>query len=278
MHMQLRSQGRQLLFSTVRIETTALDGTPVGSGTSFIFRDPDADTGHELFLVSNKHVIESGWNAYVFFTEQSADGEPLLGRPLTVHMEGFSAQWHGHPDEDVDVAVIPLSWQLDLIAKDNRRAFLRPITADEVASDDDLASLDVASSVLFIGYPNGMFDQKHYTPIVRQGFLATPPELDFDGEPVFLIDASVFPGSSGSPVFAYEHSWDGNVVSAKLMGLISAVFTQRTNGEIEWAPAPTNLVPVPSVDQMIDLGVVFKARVIRETIAAFWRKVRENAA
>jgi hypothetical protein len=255
-----------------------VDGTPVGSGTSFVFHDPESDPGHELFLVSNKHVIESGWNAYVFFAQRGEDGKPILSQPLIVHMEGFSAQWHGHPEEGVDVAVMPLSWQLDLIAKDNRHAFLRPIRVEDLASDDDLAKLDVASPVIFIGYPNGMFDQKHHTPIVRQGFLATPPELDFDDEPVFLIDASVFPGSSGSPVFAYEHSWDGNVGSVKLMGLISAVFTQRTDGQIEWAPAPTNLVPIPTVDQMIDLGVVFKARLIRETIADFWRKNKENAA
>lgn len=194
--MKFQSQGRKLLFSTVRIETTAVDGTAVGSGTSFIFSDPASKTGHELFLVSNKHVIESGWNAHVFFTQISPDGNPLLGEPLVIRMEGFSAQWHGHPEEDVDIAVMPLSWHLDLIAKDNCRAFLRPITVDDLASEDELAGLDIASPVLFIGYPNGMFDQKHYTPIVRQGFLATPPELDFNDEPVFLIDASVFPGSS----------------------------------------------------------------------------------
>lgn len=254
-HMDLQSKGRQLLFSTVRIETTAIDGTPVGSGTSFVFHDHDSDPGHELFLVSNKHVIKSGWNAYVFFTEQSEDGKPILGEPFIVHMQGFEGQWCGHPDDDVDVAVMPLSWQLDLIAKDNHRAFLRPVTVDDLATMDDLVKLDVASPVLFVGYPNGMFDQKHYTPIVRQGFVATPAELDFDGKPVFLIDASVFPGSSGSPVFSYEHSWDGNIVTVKLLGLISAVFTQRTDGEIEWIPAPTNVVPIPTVRQMIDLGV-----------------------
>ena len=274
--MKLRSQGKQLLFCTIRIETTAVDGTPVGSGTSFVFRDPDSVSGHELFLVSNKHVIKSGWNAYLFFTKQSEDGKPILGDYFTVHMEGFEVQWCGHPNENVDVAVMPLSWQLDFIAKDNCRPFLRPITADDLASDDDIVKLDIASPVVFVGYPNGMFDQKHYTPIVRQGFVATPAELDFNGEPVFLIDASVFPGSSGSPVFLYEHSWDGDIARIKLLGLISAVFTQRTDGEIQWMPAPTNVVPIPTVRQMIDLGIVFKARLIRETIAHFWRMNRDK--
>lgn len=274
--MKLRSQGKQLLFSTVRIETTAVDGTPVGSGTSFVFRDPDSVSGHELFLVSNKHVIKSGWNAYLFFTKQSEDGKPILGDYFTVHMEGFEVQWCGHPDENVDVAVMPLSWQIDFIAKDNCRPFLRPISVDDLASESDFVKLDIASPVVFVGYPNGMFDQKHYTPIVRQGFVATPAELDFNGEPVFLIDASVFPGSSGSPVFFYEHSWDGDIARVKLLGLISAVFTQRTDGEIQWMPAPTNVVPIPTVRQMIDLGVVFKARLIRETIAHFWSQQKEK--
>jgi hypothetical protein len=32
------------------------------------------------------------------------------------------------------------------------------------------------------------------------------------------------------------------------------------------------------MDQMIDLGVVFKARLIREAIADFWSKKKESAA
>src|SRR5437763_136516 len=32
------------------------------------------------------------------------------------------------------------------------------------------------------------------------GVTANPLQADYDGRPVFLIDASVFPGSSGSPV------------------------------------------------------------------------------
>lgn len=165
-----KARGRQLLFSTVRIETTQRDGSPVGSGTGFVFHDSGSDKGHGLFLVSNKHVIQSGWNAYVFFTRESEGGTPIIGEPFYVHIDGFEHQWHGHPRPEVDVAVMPLSWQLDLVAKGNARAFLRPVTVEAVANQEDFANLDVASTVIFIGYPNGMFDQKHYTPIVRQGF------------------------------------------------------------------------------------------------------------
>ena len=40
-------------------------------------------------------------------------------------------------------------------------------------------------------------------PILRRGTTATPIALNFEGRPEFLIDAAVYPGSSGSPVFVY---------------------------------------------------------------------------
>ena len=38
-------------------------------------------------------------------------------------------------------------------------------------------------------------------PIIRRGITASPVWNDFDNTPSFLVDAGVFPGSSGSPVF-----------------------------------------------------------------------------
>ena len=123
---------------------------------------------------------------------------------------------------------------------------------------------------MFVGFPNGMFDEKHYLPIFRRGYVATSPDLDFNGAPLFLIDASVFPGSSGSPVFTVGDSLIGGTPALKFLGIIAAVYTQPTDGRITWRTAPTNQVPVPELDQMIDLGVVYKARCVRETISDFY--------
>jgi Trypsin-like peptidase domain len=261
---------KQLLYTSVRIETTLRDGS-TGVGTSFVFRDAASPEGQQLFLVSNKHVVAKSETGTVFFMERSADGQPLLGEPFLVKSERFAHQWHGHPDDSVDIAVMPLSYQLDMIGKGGAILHLRPVLSGEIADPSVFGNLDIATPVLFVGFPNGMFDEKHYLPIVRRGYVATSPDLDFNGRPVFLIDASVFPGSSGSPVFTVGDSLIGGTPALKLLGVISAVYTQSTDGTISWRPVPTNQVPVPSINQMIDLGVVFKSRCIRETISSFWR-------
>ena len=54
--------------------------------------------------------------------------------------------------------------------------------------------------ILMIGYPDGMSDSKNNLPIVRRGITATDYKIDYEGEKEFLIDASIFKGSSGSPI------------------------------------------------------------------------------
>lgn len=262
---------KRFLYTPVRVEMHLRDGG-VSTGTSFVFRDTTAPAAHQLFLVSNKHVIQDAETAYFFFTPKDSNGNPQLGEPFFLKSDMFSGQWHGHPNEDVDIAVMPLSWQLDMLERGGQTAHLNPVTTDDVAGENLLENLDISSPVLFVGFPNGMFDEKHYLPIFRRGYVATSPELDFNSDPVFLIDASVFPGSSGSPVFTVGDDLIGGTPPWKFLGVIAAVYTQPADGRITWQPTPTTQVPIPTIDQMIDLGVVFKARCVTETIASFWEE------
>lgn len=261
---------KEFLYSVVQIETTGKNGA-ISSGTSFVFKDLSSPIEHQLFLVSNKHVVSDAESGVVFLTKKDSNGMPILGDTIFLKNDGFAMQWYGHPEDNVDVSIMPLSWQLDLVAKDGSNVFLRPIILNDVAFDDVFDNLDVSAPILFIGFPNGMFDEKHYLPIVRRGYVATSPNLDFNGEPFFLIDASVFPGSSGSPVFTVGENIIGGTPALKLLGIVSAVYTQSTDGSISWIPAPSNMVPIPSIKQMIDLGIVFKVKCIEETIRDFWR-------
>lgn len=137
-----------------------------------------------------------------------------------------------------------------------------------------IGNLDALEEIAFAGFPNGIYDRANNLPIVRRGTTATPAYLDYEGNPVFLIDASVFPGSSGSPVFIYstspwvDRSGDTNIGGRRFMflGVLSSVFYRQEDGRLEFAEIPATLVPVVKTREMIDLGVVFKARTILETL------------
>lgn len=255
---------QQLLFNTVIIEAHDINNALIGSGTSFIVSDI-YNNNEELFLVTNKHVIDGAAIGYITFTEIENDS-PQIGKIFPVRIDGFESLFFGHPDPDVDIAVMPISWQLDLIQKDNVKAYLSKINTSIFISEAELDEFDVTREVIFVGYPNGLFDETNFTPIVRTGTIATPIQFDFSGEPIFIIDASVFPGSSGSPVFSYDRTLDNGFTNIKLLGIISAVFTQEDNGSIRLVPAPTQMMPLVEFKHMIDLGIVYKAKLIKETI------------
>ena len=68
----------------------------------------------------------------------------------------------------------------------------------------------------------------------------------FADEPQFMIDAAIYHGSSGSPVFLYNvGTWlnrEGVLQSGwrvSLLGVVWGVFEQPTDGEIHLVPAPT---------------------------------------
>lgn len=271
MNWENPSVAQQLLFATVRLETRNNADQPLSVGTSFVLAHEFVPGKRELFLVSNKHVIEGAQSAYLYFTRRAAHGGPAVGDTFFVRVDDFELQWHGHPELAADVAVYPLSWQLDLIERGGESPYLMQLSSSMLISREAADAADPFMPVLFVGYPNGLFDEKNYTPILRQATLATPLGLDFCGDPVFLIDGSVFPGSSGSPVYSYDLSIKGQIIDIRLLGILSAVFTQADTGEIVMQPAPVRTTPIVAFNQIIDLGVVMQARLIREAIEDFGR-------
>lgn len=136
--------------------------------------------------------------------------------------------------------------------------------------------LDALEEVIFVGYPVGLWDTTNLTPILRRGVTATPVFLDFQGKPQFLIDASVFPGSSGSPVFLYSAGWyskrDGSVVAGKrvkLLGVLSSVVRHLQESRVETIPTGEKGGQYATFREVVDLGFVFKSSTILETIQHF---------
>jgi len=281
-NMEVSSIAEQLYFTTVRVETVDTSNAK-GIGTSFIF-DYELEKKHYLFLVTNKHVISGAKNASLTFT-MAHEGEPLLGTGYRLVIENFEDIWHGHTNANIDVAITPLAPLIEHVKKAGVDIFFRSIGSELIPSEEALKKVDAIEEVIFIGYPVGIWDAKNLLPVVRKGITASPIVIDFQGEPQFLIDASIFSGSSGSPVFLYnpgiyKEKSGGTVVGTRLylLGIVASVFFQKDVNEIRVRSIPTVDMPVAISKQMIDLGIVFKASTIVEAIRIFLRERGELAS
>lgn len=137
----------------------------------------------------------------------------------------------------------------------------------DLLADFDEPELSIAENVYFVGYPAGRFDTSNNLPLMRIGMIASHPKFDFNGKPQFVIDAQVFPGSSGSPVYidlTYEYFRNGRIVvgerKLKLLGIVAQ--TMIRNNELQAVPSSTNYV----TQEVMGLGIVFKSTAIKELV------------
>lgn len=271
--MEVSSITEQLLFTTVRVETQEASGK-LGIGTSFVF-GYQSEGKEYPFLVTNKHVVSGVHKGRLTFI-QMRDGKPLLGTGYALDIDDFEQLWYGHLDQEVDIAVTPLVPLIEHVTKGGINIFFRMVGSDIVPSEETLKELDALEEVVFIGYPSGIWDTKNLLPIIRKGITATPIAIDFRGKSQFLIDASVFPGSSGSPVFLYNvgmyaQKSGGTVVGSRLLflGIVAEVFYQQEANEIQILPSSMAKKPVAISRQMVDLGIVYKASAIVEAVKSY---------
>ena len=251
-------------------------------GTGFIVRHKWAEDKSGPFLITNKHVVEGTKVGRLTFTisDQAPDERrPLMGRTTSVNVTGEPWGWIGHPSKDIDVAALPLVPVVNHLAERGDTPFYKSIQTDTIPGQDALDNFDALEEIMFVGYPSGIYDRVNNLPITRRGSTATPPSVDYEGKPIFLIDASVFQGSSGSPVLIYDngswHSRDGSLMAGQrffLLGVLGSVFYRETDGTLTFEEIPAAVQPVVRTTQMIDLGVVYKAATIVETIEYLLRQ------
>jgi S1-C subfamily serine protease len=247
---------KRLLFHTLRVDTTLLDGS-TGTGTAFVIAHPHA-RGQTLFVVTNRHIVEGVARGALVFAMAQGD-RPVLGSRFELAIEDFSEAWVVHPDPSVDLAIMPLQPLLEAARSQGVEPFWQAVDTRQALTAEASEHLDALEDVLFVGYPSGVWDQTHGTPILRRGITATPPALDFEGRPEFLIDAAVYPGSSGSPVFIASQSADGQP-RIGFAGVVAAVFFREEAHQLVPAPVPASHTQATVMGaEMIDLGLVIKA-------------------
>lgn len=232
--MNLNDLSTQLLFTTVPIWTESANGEQT-SATAFIYNVPIPNKPEQSvpLLVTNHHVVNGAKRGLIELIERSGD-QP--NREKRVRVELSADAFVQHTNAELDIAFIPLGPILNQLESTGRPAFFRSVTPDLVPVPDVLSELAAMEEVVFIGYPSGLRDEKNANPLIRRGITSTPVWNDFQGRPVFLIDAGVFPGSSGSPVFILNQgayaTKDGLVVGSRLLflGIICQSMVRTDSG------------------------------------------------
>ena len=200
--MNLNDLSTQLLYTTVPIWTELSTGGLM-SATAFIYNIPIPNKPDQSLpiLITNYHVVENATRGLIEMILQK-DGQPNPERRSRVELSGSLLSQF--TDKELDIALIPLGGILNQLGNSGNLVFFRSIAPDLVPNQEILSELAAMEEIVFIGYPSGLRDEKHSYPLIRRGITSTPVWNNFQGKQTFLIDAGVFPGSSGSPVFIFN--------------------------------------------------------------------------
>jgi hypothetical protein len=237
----------QLVHMTVRIECDL----GRSSGTGFIFNFCQQAGRHVPAIVTNKHVI-AGARLGAFHMTVAENGGPKYGEHVRVALDGFEARWVKHPNPDVDLAAFPLAPVLQAGRAQGTPLFHNAASKNLMADAAFMNELNAIEDVVMVGYPNGLWDKKNNLPIARRGVTATPPYLDFEGRPEFMIDCACFPGSSGSPVFLYHIGSYVNKSQNKVtLGGRIKLLGILWGGPQYLAPGVIKAVPIPTAVQQM---------------------------
>ncbi len=240
----------QIFFATVRIEKPIKNSM----GTGFLVRIPSRKEGQEyVFLVSNKHVLTDPKDEVrmIFHKKNDIENIPELEEniPLAIN-EIADGAYYAHPDPNIDLACLNLSSIFNLGIKIYHRTLRLDLFADFTEYD-----LQAGNEVVFVGYPENRYDQVHNLPILRGGRIASLPKIDFEKKPFFLIDAQVFGGSSGSPVFTILNK------KYRFIGVVCATMIKQQELQI------TEALAASVVNQIIGIGLVLKAAHVKELLS-----------
>lgn len=195
LHNVVRRRGSGFFFSSMAQSNLKTQGTQR--------RKADAH-----WLITNRHFVLPKINDkeiipdyFTFNLREITDDKKIEWLPITYSYHEICAKLKLHPDPLVDVAAINIEETLLQILKEREKNIIMPtnLTIDNLPGVSPL-TVEVASDVAVVSYPRGFYDKVNKFPIVKSGIVASAWGSHFDGRPTFLIDAKLFPGSSGGLV------------------------------------------------------------------------------
>jgi hypothetical protein len=166
-------------------------------------RTENTQREYQIYLVTNRHVLAGLPKAYLRFNPQT--DKPAREFDLTLTDDFGNPLWLIHPDVEVDVAAMPINFDL-LEDAGMQVAFFHDDR--DVARLADLQAMGITEGdfAYVLGFPMGLVGEKRNAVIVRNGSLARIRDVLDRSNTTFLVDAFVFPGNSGGPVILKPES------------------------------------------------------------------------
>ncbi len=255
------------------------NGQPLGHATGFVvFKDG------KHYLITNWHVL-AGRNpvtnqpihdsgalpdelVVVYQRTVIQDGQEHVGwRPLNEPLNDAAGNplWLAHAEgRKVDVGALPIAPPQE--PPEPTRLNPLPLT---LANTDLFAG--VGETVSIVGFPFGLTGGGGF-PIWKTGHIASEPDVDYAGSPIFLVDATTRKGMSGSPVYRRFPGIGWRTRKGTNMIMSSTVYAggsdlARFMGVYAGRIGRITEVNGEAVEESAELGRVWKPQVIDQILA-----------
>ena len=242
--MNLEDIGTQLMYTTAPIYAVRNDKS-ISAGTSFMFSVNQTENTSIPLLITNYHVVKGSIGGYVEM-HLAKNGIPSKE---VVRVQFDKTVIEPNKLGELDLVALPLAGAINDMQGKGIQLYFKSIDCSLLPKSNDIDELSAIEEITFIGYPSAIYDTVNKIPVIRQGITATPIWNDFKGERAFLIDAGVFPGSSGSPVFIYNRgafpTRNGITVGSriKFVGILKETMRRKEKAGLDY----------------LDLGVVINS-------------------
>lgn len=218
---------RELFSVTTLIHTRVVkDGdTYTGRATGFYYNEmtptdptskgPQWHRIDKYWLITNRHVVlpkvngvECVPDSFTFYLRRNSSNG-IKWEPISIAKDELLKILKLHPNPKVDVAAMDVSELIQTRIKNELSAtpgqcnLLIPATLSNInLPTNQPIQIEVTSDIIVASYPKGFHDTENKFPIVKSGIVASAWGYNFNGLPMFEIDAQLFPGSSGGVVLS----------------------------------------------------------------------------
>ena len=235
---------------------SSAQGKAIGTGFLFEVKTPSSNKGtrydyRRVFLVSNRHVlyeynIGDGSGSHRakhlrLCITNTAKSLPLIENTL-------AGRVHAHSNPDVDLAMIEVTNEINKLKASFPDFKIKPLTTENIITPSEWRLLGQEKPCAYVGY----FSIHETENIPENGncTFSIDPKVNFENLPQFKVTGKVFPGASGSPVFAVPGS------KPKLCGILAeSIYRDFLRSQIpHWGVAVKTTALVELLDDILGKG------------------------